>query len=247
MKMYLKKNIFKLIIITVVSAVVAAGLSTGARLIADKKNGVTFEERLKRSIQLYEAAETVSINQAGVPFSGKSTATVRLNVFFDYTCSHCKKEFEQIQRLLKKYPDNISISYKFFPVDGTCKNFDRGRDDPSAAACIAAAAAYSAYGQNRFMEYSSLLFEWYHTKNKQFTVKTVTELAGIIKLDTRLFNKVFLSEETESFITREYGEAEKLKIESTPTVFLNGRLIPAGSRKEDILEGLIKYCIKKGE
>ncbi|PKL19344.1 MAG: hypothetical protein CVV49_01305 [Spirochaetae bacterium HGW-Spirochaetae-5] len=247
MVMYFKKNIYRLLIIIVLSAAAAVGLSTGARIIADKKNGGTPEERLKYAIRLYETAETLNINLEGVPFFGKKTAAAHLIIFFDYTCSHCKKEFELVQKLEKKYPDEISVSYKFFPIDGTCKSFERGRDDPSAGACIAAKAAYSSYSQNRFMEFSGLLFDWYHTKSNQFTVKTVSELAKNFKLNFKSFNTIFLSEKTESFISREYNEAEKLGIESTPTVFLNGRLIPAGSRKADILEGLVKYCIKRGK
>ena len=75
----------------------------------------------------------------------------------------------------------------------------------------------------------------------------VRELAKKAKLNMTDFDLCFPSKETKDFIKGEYNESEKLGIGSAPTVYLNGRLLTASLRRNDIIEGLVKYCIEKGK
>jgi len=246
MKLYFKKEIVKFIIIAAAVGVSAIGIGSGARLMAEKKESVSYDERIDRAVREYETAEIIYISKENIPVIGNRNAPAQFTVFFDYTCSHCMEEIALLEKLIKKYSDLISVSFKFLPLNGVCEIIENGRDDEAAEGCIAATAAYSAHLQKRFIEYSNLLFESYHNKDMKLTRANVRELAKKNKLNMKDFERDFTSDKTKLFIKGEYDESEKLKIESTPTVYLNGKLLSRTSMKADIIEGLVQYCKKRG-
>jgi predicted DsbA family dithiol-disulfide isomerase len=187
----------------------------------------------------------ILLNEA--PASGKQTAKAKFVKFFDFTCIHCMDEFIVLEKLLKKYPEDISVSFKFFPLDGNCFISGKGRNEEEPEACIASAAGFCGHRQGKFMECAKILFENYHKKDIKFTGKTLRDAAMAAGLDIAGFDLCFGSKQAREFVGMEYAEAEMLKISSTPTLFLNGKRLPAGSRKEDIFEGLINYCMQRSK
>lgn len=246
-KAYCKKESLYIILTALILGVIALGIGTGAKLMAQKKDTSTYAERLKNAIKQYENMGSLQINTANTPFIGYSNAPAHFTVFFDYTCPHCKEEISFLEKLVKKYPKGAAITFKFLPLNGDCGNIEKGRDNPSAEACIAAAAAYCANKQNRFMELTKLFFDSYFEKNMQLNQNNVRKLAKKEKLNMTDFDLCFPSKETKDYIKGEYNESEKLGIGSAPTVYLNGRLLTASLRRNDIIEGLVKYCIEKGK
>ena len=244
-KEYLVKNAVHFVIIALAICAVGLGIGAGARLMAEKKESVTYKDRLDRAVRQYETAQAVAIDTAGVPVVGKTNAPAHFTVFFDFTCGHCGDEILILDRLMKKYPGAVAVSFQFLPLAGDCGSLDRGRNNPSAGACIASVAALCAHGQNRFLDYEKSLFDHYHRKGRAFTSETVHNLAKSCKMDMAAFDACFSSTATWDFITRQYREAEKLGIGSTPTLYLNGKLLAAPSCRPDILEGLVLYCVRK--
>lgn len=107
-------------------------------------------------------------------------------------------------------------------------------------------AAYSAERQNQFIKYSKLLFDSYHNKDALFSINIVKKLASTDTLDIKAFENDFNSDIIKQFIKKEYDESEKLGIVSTPTIYLNNRLLNAGQRRCNMIEGLVKYIEKRG-
>jgi len=247
LKVYFKKEFIYILFAVLILGISTLGIGTGAKVMAQKKDSSTYTERLKNAIKQYETRGSLQINTSNTPFMGYSNAPAHFTVFFDYTCPHCRDEIFFLEKLVKKYPKGVAITFKFMPLNGDCGSIEKGRDDPSAEACIAAAAAYCANKQNRFMELTKLLFNSYHDKNMALSQNNVFELAKKAKLNMVNFDLCFSSEETKDFIKGEYNESEKLGIGSAPTVYLNGRLLTASLRRNDIIEGLVKYCIEKGK
>jgi len=247
LKVYFKKESIYILFAVLILGISTLSIGTGAKLMAQKKDSSTYTERLKNAIKQYETRGSLQINTSNTPFMGYSNAPAHFTVFFDYTCPHCRDEIFFLEKLVKKYPKGVAITFKFMPLNGDCGSIEKGRDDPSAEACIAAAAAYCANKQNRFMELTKLLFNSYHDKNMALSQNNVFELAKKAKLNMVNFDLCFSSEETKDFIKGEYNESEKLGIGSAPTVYLNGRLLTASLRRNDIIEGLVKYCIEKGK
>ena len=91
------------------------------------------------------------------PAYGSETASIQLIVFADYNCPHCKNFDPEIMKLATLFPNDIRIIFKFFPLDPICNiHIPKER---SSTSCMAAAAAYSAHLQGKFLDYHNLLFE----------------------------------------------------------------------------------------
>jgi protein-disulfide isomerase len=245
MMQHIRKYGLSMALIVIVLGAGGMGIGAGAKLIARGTKAVSLEDRIKEAIRQYETAETVDIDMTGVPFLGKKNAPAHFTMFFDFTCDHCQDEILLLDRLMKSNLGAVSISFKFLPLNGDCGSLDKGRNNPSADACIAAAASYCAYKQGRFMDYAKSLFELYHVNGASFTSKSVRELAKSKKLDMSVFDACFSSTVTREFIVRQCRESEKLGVAATPTLYLNGKLLTDGSRKPEILEKLIQYCVKR--
>lgn len=244
---HIRKYGVYMVLIAIVLGAVGMGIGAGARLVANEAKMVSLQDRLKKAIRQYENAREIDIDTKGVPLIGKPGSPARFSVFFDFTCDHCRDEILLLEQMVREYPDAVSVYFKYLPLNGDCANLDRGRDNPSADACIAAAASYCAYKQDRFMDYAKSLFELYHVKGNPFNVKSVRHLAKSKRFDMAAFDRCFDSPETGNVITRQYREAERLGVASTPTLYLNGKLLTAGSRKPEIMKGLIRYCIQKNK
>ncbi|MFH0977153.1 MAG: thioredoxin domain-containing protein [Spirochaetota bacterium] len=247
MKDYLRKEILLFAVIAV--ALAAAGISIGvsARMIAQTKESSTYEERLKGAIRRYETAKAATIDLKNSIYTGKQDAPVSFVVFFDFTCSHCSEEMLILEDLLKKYENAIAISFKNFPLNGDCTELENSKADSDAESCIAAAAGLCADRQGKFMEYAKLLFKNYHNEKIGFTKKSVRNAAQTAGLNILGFDTCFLSKEIKDQLLLEIKEAEKIGVESTPAIFLNGRLLAGKSRKADMLEGLVQYCLKRNK
>jgi protein-disulfide isomerase/uncharacterized membrane protein len=244
-KNYLKKHSLNFALIAFVLAAAGIGIGAGARVIAQAKEASTYEDRLNVAIRQYETAKETDISLAEAPIFGKPSAQAKFVVFFDFTCIHCMDEFLVLEKMMKKYPDAISVTFKFFPLHGNCGTLEKGREDSDAEACIASVAAFCGHNQGKFMEYARILFDNYHNKDIKFSVKTVREAAKTAGLDIAGFDLCFGSKKAREFVASEYLETERLGITSTPTLYLNGKKLTADSRKADILEGLVNYCVEK--
>jgi protein-disulfide isomerase/uncharacterized membrane protein len=246
-KDYLKKEILLFTLIAFALAVAGISIGAGARLIAQAKEASTYDERLKGAIRQYETAKIVAIDLNKSAYIGKQNAPVSFAVFFDFTCSHCSDEMLIFEGLFKKYENAIKISFKNFPLNGDCTELEKSKADSDVEACIAAAAGLCADRQGKFMEYAKLLFKNYHNKKIGFTERSVQNAAVTVGLNMQDFNRCFSSKEIKERLLLEIKEAEKIGVESTPAIYLDGRLLTGKSRKADMLEGLVQYCLRRNK
>ncbi len=112
--------------------------------------------------------------------------------------------FEQV---LEKYPQDVKVVFKNFPL----------RSHKFAAK--AAAAALAAGSQGKFWEFHDLLFENYNRINDQ----KIQDIAKALNLDQAEFNKKMNSPEIRRQIRQDVVDGRNAGVNSTPTVFINGR------------------------
>jgi protein-disulfide isomerase len=245
MKDYLNKQIVLFALIALVLANAGMGISAGANVMGQAKEASSYQGRLNMAIRQYETVKETAISLTEAPVIGKSNVQAQFIIFFDFTCVHCRTEFLLLEKLIKKYPDAVSVSFKFFPLEGNCGNPGKEPDEDEAKACIAMAAARCGHHQGKFVEYAKTLFDYYHIKEIKFSKKIVREAAISNRLNMLEFDRCLVSGDEWRLVNMDSLEGEKLGIKSTPTIFLNWKLLTAESRKADMLEGLANYCIEK--
>lgn len=115
----------------------------------------------------------------------------------------------QLEQLLEKYPNDVRIVFKNFPIRS------------HKFAIQAALAALAAGRQNKFWEFHDELFKNYNRLNDQKVQEIVTQLG----LDQKQFDEHKKSPVEAARIRQDYEEGLKLGVRGTPTLFINGRKV----------------------
>jgi protein-disulfide isomerase len=113
----------------------------------------------------------------------------------------------QIDALLKAYPSQIKLIFKEFPLD------------THSQAAMAAAAALSAHKQGKFWQLHDAMFSLRGDLSKG----KVIALAKGLGLDMQRFQADFDSADTKRAVDKEIAEGEKIGVDSTPTLFVDGK------------------------
>jgi protein-disulfide isomerase len=95
-------------------------------------------------------------------------------------------------------------------------------------ACLAAQAAECAGTQGRFWEYHDLLFD----NQSRLDRENLIAYAERVGIDRAAFLACLDSDPPRQAIARDVAEGMRLGIESTPTIFLNGRTITGAPRAD---------------
>lgn len=182
----------------VVAQFVADNLAGGAPT-ADVKAGAAF---VAESLQ---PREIKGLN--GRPTFGADSAPVTVVVFADYECPHCAQEAPGLQAAIKAYRGKAKLVYRHFPLQS------------HARARYAAIAAEAAYAQGKFWEYSNLLFQ----NQSALEDDDLVAYAGRVGLDVAAFKAAYAAKTGEPLVDGDRSEGERLEIQGTPAVFVNGR------------------------
>jgi protein-disulfide isomerase len=109
--------------------------------------------------------------------------------------------------VLEQYPKEVKIVHKNFPL----RSHKYARQ--------AAAAVIAADRQGKFWEFQDLLFKNY----KQLSDQKIRDIAVILGMDTERFQNDLRDPQIQEIIDQEISEAARLGVNSTPTVFINGK------------------------
>ncbi|WP_061247862.1 thioredoxin domain-containing protein [Leptospira alstonii] len=213
----------------------------GARLVSGAANG---EKSIQEQLKEFETTPTVPIDLKDAPVVGDPNAPITIVKYADFNCGHCMHTSKILKSFLSEYDGIIKVAYKNFPLDGNCNRLV-GRKSPEASSCVAASAALCANQQNKFYPVYTGLYDD-NEAGVMHTAVTVTRLAEKSGLKMDQFRACMGSPKIRDQINREVDEAEKLKINSTPTLFINNKPLPkSGTPDADFLRQLIHRLINQ--
>jgi protein-disulfide isomerase len=147
---------------------------------------------------------------------GAGTKKVELVEYGDFQCPACKGYFPLVKQLESEFGDQIKVVYRHLPIDSA---------HPKARAAHRASVA--AANQGKFWEMHDKLYETQDTwKNSGDVTKDFEAFAtGLGISDMEKFKTDVASELTNSIINTDSTSAKEVGAKSTPTFFLNGKLI----------------------
>jgi protein-disulfide isomerase len=132
--------------------------------------------------------------------------------------------------LLEKYPNDIKIVFKNFPLP------------MHPLAPKAAAGALAAGKQDKFWEYHHKLFEAAGALSEE----KIQAIAKELKLNMDKFNRDLTDPGVQKIIQRDLTEATQAEVPGTPTVFVNGKLVQFRSM-QDIQQAIDDELNRKPE
>ena len=167
----------------------------------------------------------------------ESAPAVTLVEFGDFQCSHCQAFALGIGRRLKDEFVNagrIRFEYRHFSFIGE-ESFR------------AAEASECAADQGKFWEYHDTVFENWDTPNTgAYSDDNLKGFASRLGLDRGAFDSCLDSGKYRGKVDDDIREGERLGVNATPTLFLNGRKVEGAATYDDFAQ-LIESEISAAE
>ncbi len=160
------------------------------------------------------------------PSQGDPKARVVIVEWADFECSHCGEASAMLHRLVQKYPHDVRLVFKHFPISA----------HPHAD--FAARAAVAAHEQGKFWKFHESLFAHQAVGLDESRIRQLAREAGV---DMTVFEQSVASAGTKARVLADREQAQRLGARGTPTVFINGRFFDSThfSLAQD-LEGWIR-------
>lgn len=167
------------------------------------------------------------------PSRGPANAPVTIIEYSDYQCPFCARVGPTLKKVLAEYGDKVRFVYKDFPLP----------THPNAQK--AAEAARCAGDQGKYWEMHDLMF----ADIGALSVPELKQGAAKLGLDQAAFDQCLDSNKHQAVVQADYEQAEKLGVNSTPTLYINGRPLigaqPYEAFKQVIDEELARVGQKK--
>lgn len=170
--------------------------------------------------QVARQDSTFDIPVAGTPILGDPKAPVTLVLFTDLQCPYCAKMLPVVRQMQERAPKTLKVSFRHFPLVSI---HDKAMN--------ASLALWAAGKQGKFWEY-------YFKATPEFrglSDSTLLATARDLKLDIPRFEADRKSEAARKAVETDMALGEKVGVDGTPALFLNGK----PTRNPDEIEAAI--------
>jgi len=181
----------------------------------------------------FQAARLTLEKKANGPARGPANAPVTIVEFSDLQCPHCKEANPTIERLLKEEPDVRFVSQNF-PLP----SHNWAEKAAEYADCVGR-ASNDAYW--KFVDGVFTAQEQITADNADDKLKGIADSAGVNGADIAA---CAAKPETQSRVEASVQLGKDLGVNSTPTLFVNGRPVGVASNNYDALKELVDFAAK---
>jgi protein-disulfide isomerase len=162
---------------------------------------------------------------------GDPKAPVTIVEFADYQCPYCQKTESAVQELLKKYPGQVNLAFRDFPLSSIHPNAQKASE-----------AARCAGKQGKFWEFHDALF----ADEARLDEPALKASAKSLGLDEKAFASCLASGEFATQVTRDQEDGKKAGVGSTPSFFVNGVFI-SGAQPLAEFQNVIDHELKSAK
>jgi len=183
------------------------------------------------------------IELKGRPVRGNKDAKVTIISYDDFECPYCSKMHKTLfPDLMKTYGDRIRIIYKDYPLD---------QIHPWAIHAAVDANCLGTQNNDAYWEFADQVHDDQKKIDGDRTSKTKST-AALDKLATELGNKYFVNaaqlqecieKQDATIVKASISEGDKLGVEATPTLFINGERLE-GAAPEEALRAVIDRALR---
>jgi protein-disulfide isomerase/uncharacterized membrane protein len=164
---------------------------------------------------------------------GSPDAPVTVVEFSDFECGHCLAFHNSLEDALRNRRHDVRLVFRHFPLDSSCN--PKVASHLHQQACLAATAAECAGEQGKFWEYHNILFANQQALQREFLIAYAQRLG----LDTTRFASCLGGNEARARVERDAREGAQLGIDSTPTWFINGRMIKGALDADQVADAIV--------
>jgi protein-disulfide isomerase len=171
------------------------------------------------------------------PSFGAAGAPVVLVLFSDFECPNCKEEAKTLrQNLPGAFPKDVRVYFKDFPLEQL---------HPWAKPAAMAGQCVFRENPAAFWQFHDWIYEHQSEITPDNLKAKVLEFAQTVKdLDGMQLGRCIDSKATEADVDASIAQGKSLKIDATPTMFLNGRRLIGNypwQNLQQIINGELNY------
>jgi protein-disulfide isomerase len=159
--------------------------------------------------------------------TGAKEPKVTIVEFADLQCPGCAGYQPILKQILAKYPNDVQLIYRQFPLIQIHEY-----------AQMAAQFAEAAGTYNKFWEMQEMMFaeqqQWSALKDKSAVEAKFYEYVAKLQIDKNEFQKRMESQEVLDNVQRDVSDGNKLGVNSTPFFFVNDQVVPAPQLVETV-------------
>lgn len=152
-------------------------------------------------------------------YQGNLTANITIFEYADMSCQACKELQPEMQKLINFYgTDKILHVWRDLPITGADNNIEAHQ------------AVHCANDQDKFNEYKTSLYEHIGEYNQTLFI----DLADKLGINKDEFATCLNTEQYKSTVENNYRDALRIGLDSTPTLFINGREVTSNYTFENL-------------
>jgi protein-disulfide isomerase len=179
--------------------------------------------RAKADVTVLLQAPKIDVTFDRMRLRGDPKAPITIVEFADYQCPYCKQAETALTELLKKYPGQVNLAFRDFPLASIHPYAEKASE-----------AARCAGRQGKFWEFHDALF----ASQAKLDEPGLNAIAQTLVLDEQSFRSCLASGEYKTQISRDQEDGRKAGISSTPGFFVNGVFL-SGAQPEAAFQKII--------
>jgi protein-disulfide isomerase len=165
--------------------------------------------RKKWTVAVNFTEPVLVLDDGGSPMLGAEKAAVTIVEFSDFECRFCREVQPALKQILESHGKDVRLIFKHLPLEGHRNSVPAAR------------AAYCAGEQDRFWQFHDALF----AAGDLSPPGVMDQIAAGLGLGMARFQVCLGSEQSRTAVVKDMETARSLRIDSTPSFIVNGKLI----------------------
>lgn len=186
--------------------------------VSQKKRQLVEHAKQQPNVEYLIQAPRVVVSADDDPRRGPANAPVQIVMWSDFECPYCAQAEPVLARIRDAYGDKVAVTFRDFPLP------------IHPLAMMAAKSANCSAASGKYWEFHDLLF----ANQGDLTRDKIGAIADTLSLDRNALAKCYDSPATTAEIEKDVADGRALGVDSTPTFFVNGRMLAGAQTFEQL-------------
>jgi protein-disulfide isomerase len=206
-------------------------------VLPDGKHLITNDEILPFGARPFDNYREILERDAKGPSRGPANAPLQLVEFSDFQCPHCKEAQPTVDRLLKDYPQAHFVS-QVFPLRNIHSEAEKAAEN---GVCVAKIG-----GDDAFFKYTDAVYANQAQLTPEGSAQALASAVKAAGVDEAKVTACVAEPSTKAAVDASLKVGDEVGVNQTPTLFVNGRMLPLGGFPYDQLKKIIDYDLSQG-
>ncbi|MFN7904703.1 MAG: vitamin K epoxide reductase family protein [Pseudobdellovibrionaceae bacterium] len=201
--------------------------------------GSSFQLAMSEYVSKWQAGKVLPFDLTKGLIYRKDGQNMKMTIveFADYRCGHCKKAASPLHAFASSHPD-VQLVYKSYPLDGSCNTALKESGGDGISCHLAFLTYCSEKIKQAGWKANSTIYDEQETFARQTKEQSTAAIADALQISVEELK--VCTEEKETFDAVQAQALEGTEVRGTPTIYVNGKLLPPTSHFLPLLQEIYK-------